>query len=174
MDGDGGAMNGRRTGTWALGTALLFTGAWGQAPQLVVSSGKSAARAVLQAEIVREIDDPHFGGRWLLLHDEDHPGGPGRLVPSANGQGSSEERSPGQNLFRTELVPVIHAGDRLVVEEHTAVADVRLAAVAMGPANTGATLAVRLSIGGRVARAVALAPGRAAFLPETVRAEVQP
>jgi flagella basal body P-ring formation protein FlgA len=59
--------------------------------------------------------------------------------------------------------PVIRAGDRLVVEENTAVIEARLEAVALGPAALGSSFDVRLKLGGKVARAVALAPGRAAF-----------
>jgi hypothetical protein len=65
--------------------------------------------------------------------------------------------------------PVIHAGDRLIVEENTRLVEARLAAVAMGPAIAGAPLDVRLTIGGKVMRAVALAPGRAAFESEVRR-----
>jgi len=31
-------------------------------------------------EIVRELDDPHTGDRWLLVRNDQFPGGPGRLV----------------------------------------------------------------------------------------------
>jgi hypothetical protein len=58
-------------------------------------------------------------------------------------------------------VPVIRAGDRIVVEEHTDVVDAVLEAVALGPAVEQGPLDVRLRIGGRVVRVVALAPGRA-------------
>jgi hypothetical protein len=34
----------------------------------------------VSGEIVREIDDPHTGDRWLLLRNAEAPGGPGRLV----------------------------------------------------------------------------------------------
>ena len=30
-----------------------------------------------QSELVREIDDPHTGVRWLLMRNSEHPGGPG-------------------------------------------------------------------------------------------------
>jgi hypothetical protein len=33
-----------------------------------------------QGEVVREIDDPHTGDRWLLKRNDQAPGGPGRLV----------------------------------------------------------------------------------------------
>jgi hypothetical protein len=67
---------------------------------------------------------------------------------------------------QTSILPVIHAGDRLIVEENTRVAVARLEAIAMGPALRGSPLNVRLSIGGNVVRAVALGPGRAAFARE--------
>jgi flagella basal body P-ring formation protein FlgA len=69
------------------------------------------------------------------------------------------------------MQPVIRAGERLIVEESTAVVDARLEAVALGPAAIGSPLNVKLAIGGKVVRAVALAPGRAAFQAET---EVSP
>ena len=60
-----------------------------------------------------------------------------------------------------QALPLIRAGDRVVVEEHSAQADARLEAVAMGPAMAGASLNVRFSIGGQVARVVATAAGHA-------------
>jgi flagella basal body P-ring formation protein FlgA len=59
--------------------------------------------------------------------------------------------------------PVIRSGDRLVVEESSAVVEARLEAVALGPAAEGAEFRVRLAIGGKVVLAVALGPGHAAF-----------
>ena len=56
---------------------------------------------------------------------------------------------------------MIRAGDKLVVEEHSLTTDAYLEGVALGPAGQGTALNVRLSIGGRVVRAVAVAPGRA-------------
>ena len=56
---------------------------------------------------------------------------------------------------------MIRAGDKLVVEEHSLTTDAYLEGVALGPAGPGAALRVRLSIGSRVVRAVAVAPGRA-------------
>jgi hypothetical protein len=128
-------------------------------PQNLVSSGMELS----QCEIVREIDDPHTGGRWLLARDPVHPGGPGRLV-LAGGVRITVPR-PGAPIVEPPH-PVIHAGDRLVVEENTTVVEARLEAVALGPAAIGSPLDVRLKIGGTVVRAVALAPGRAAFLAE--------
>jgi hypothetical protein len=52
-------------------------------------------------------------------------------------------------------------GESVVVEEHTTAAEVSVEAVAMEPAASGSLLHVRLKIGGKVLRAVALAPGKA-------------
>jgi hypothetical protein len=64
------------------------------------------------------------------------------------------------------LIPVIRVGDRLIVEEHTAVVDAVLEARALNPAAVGAPLDVRLTIGGNVVRVVALGSGRAALVAE--------
>ena len=124
---------------------------------------------LVSGEIVREIDDPHNGDRWLLLRNAEAPGGPGRLVRiAARANQSSSAIEPSVHPpEETLLPPVIHAGDRLIVEEHTARVDAQLEARALAPAAVGGALAVRLTIGGRVARVVALGAGRAAFQPET-------
>lgn len=143
--------------------------------QVILSSGElpEASQESLtqgeRGEVVREIDDPSTGDRWLLLRQGAVPGGPGRLVLAAgqrNAAAGMFERSA-RRTTKSRLLPVIRAGDRLIVEEHTAVADAVLEAQALGPAALGSTLDVRLTIGGRVVRAVALASGRAVLQPET-------
>jgi hypothetical protein len=120
-------------------------------------------------EIVREIDDPHTGDRWLLLRNDEFPGGPGRLVLAAaerNTSGTDATRLAGQ-AREAQFLPVIRTGDHLIVEEHTARVDAVLEARALNPAISGAALDVRLTIGGNVVRAVALGPGRAVLQPNT-------
>ncbi len=56
---------------------------------------------------------------------------------------------------------MIHAGDHLIVEEHTRLLDAVLEATSLARAREGESFRVRLSIGGRVVNAVAIAPGRA-------------
>ncbi len=124
-------------------------------------------------ELVREIDDPNNGDRWLLFRENENPGGPGRLVRVETGyagryfvaraaQPANPVLAPGQE----GPPPVIRAGETLIVEENTPVVEAHLEAVALGPATVGSRLQVRLKIGGKVLPAVALGPGRAAFLPE--------
>jgi hypothetical protein len=120
----------------------------------------------VQGEVVREIDDPHTGDRWLLEPNLTHPEGPGRLVRLVGtGPGAGDRAGVVSSRNGAALVAVIRAGDRLIVEENTAVVEARLEAVALGAAAPGSTFNVRLRIGGRVLRAVALGPGRAALAP---------
>lgn len=152
--------------------------------QVMLSSGSLASAAVEgsgvqgyslgdSGELVREIDDPNNGDRWLLSRNDRYPGGPGRLVLAAvhrNKYGGAPSRAASQ-AGAASFHPVIRAGDRLIVEEHTARVDATLEALALGSASAGSAFDVRLKMGGKVVRAVALAPGRAAFQPET---EVRP
>jgi hypothetical protein len=106
------------------------------------------------ASAERVIEDPHSGRRWVLATDPKHPGGPGRLVEQGAGGGVISAA--------TQKAPlVIRAGDRVLVEENTRVARGLFEAVALSTARQGASFRVRLRVGGRVVRAIAIAPGRA-------------
>ena len=165
-------------GVWALAAAaVLANPASGQAaaresssPRIVAAPAREASAAL----VIREIDDPATGMRWLLERDPSRPGGPGRLVPvSGRGwavgparQRGTVPRPIGPAIQPALYRPVIRAGDRLVIEENTPVVEARLAAVALGPAAAGASFAARLQFGGTVVQAVAVAPGRATLAPE--------
>jgi hypothetical protein len=113
-------------------------------------------------EILREIDDPHNGDRWLLMRNRQAPGGPGRLVRVAVGRKTADgvrAQGAGAPLF----APVIRSGDRLIIEEHTALVDAVLEARALSPAMAGAAFDARLTMGGGVVRVVATGPGRASL-----------
>ena len=43
---------------------------------LFSSGGQASFERQAQEEIVREIDDPHTGDRWLLMRNNQFPGGP--------------------------------------------------------------------------------------------------
>jgi len=155
---------------WAIASAAGAQAPAGSRVQVLLSSGgPGQVESLGQAEIVREIDDPHSGDRWLLLRNAQVPGGPGHLVlVSAHRKGFGG--APAQAATEKEaagLRPVIRAGDRLIVEEHTPLVDAVLEARALNPAAPGSVFDARLTIGGRVVRAVALGPGRAALQPET-------
>ena len=135
-------------------------------------AGVATAPRQVADRVVREIVDPHSGARWLLLRNRDTPAGPGRLVLLTVSGGQSGQGEAGGTISPTSTGmilsrPVIRAGVPLVVEENSAVVEARLEAVALGPATLGSTFDVRLKMGGKVARAVALAPGRAAFQAQT-------
>jgi hypothetical protein len=133
---------------------------------VLISSG-TAALAVRpeQAgdELIREIDDPHSGARWLLYRDQAHPAGPGRLVQARTGQIPASHLDHGRAGLRPQ--PSIHAGDRVVLEEDSPVVSARLQAVALNMADKGSRVRVRLQIGGRVVEAIAEAPGRVSLAP---------
>ena len=100
---------------------------------------------------MREIRDPNSGARWVVIGNLENSAGPGRLMPA-------EDAAPARRGdFAAEtkpLLPVIHRGDRVVVEEHTATVEAYLEAIAMEPATTGSSFAVRLKIGGKVVKAL--------------------
>ena len=167
------------------GLAVIAVAAWlpasgqsgaGDAPDasaLRIAETNPRVLAGPLGEEVREIDDTHTGDRWKLMRDPVHPGGPGRLVLAAGpgiepvSAGTSDQKHPAISATkRTPFHPVIHAGDALIVEEHTAVVEARLEAVALGPAVEGAICRVRLKIGGKVVRAVAVSAGHAVFAAE--------
>jgi hypothetical protein len=124
-------------------------------------------------QIIREILDPNNGDRWLLTLDARHPAGPGLLIrvhagahhlPASDTQPASESRPtsvPLTEIGSDVAPPIIHVGDRIIVEEDSAVAESWLEAAAMEPAIAGATFQARLTIGGRVIHAVAVARGEA-------------
>ena len=123
---------------------------------------------------LREIFDRSSGNRWILQRDETGSAGPGRMVlmisPASPVDSGGRERAPSRKRREgdwTSPALIIHTGERLIVEEHTAKIESRLEAVALGQATTGAILAVRLKMGGRTVKAIACAPGRAVILRGT-------
>jgi hypothetical protein len=93
-------------------------------------------------------------------------------VSSLKGGASRDPAQPAAAAGRAaRLQSVIHTGDALLVEEHTALADAWLEALALANAVVGAEFKARLRIGGKVVRVVAVAKGRAMLAPES---ETQP
>lgn len=118
----------------------------------------------IRGYLVREIDDPSTGGRWLLLRDETKPGGPGRLVLVAGPKASSVMGLAATTLkTNASEETVIRTGDALIVEQHSPIIDARFQAVALSSAAPGNAFRARLTIGGEVVRVVAIASGRAVF-----------
>lgn len=138
-----------------------------------ITSGQAALNLDLEgrsqpepaSEIVREIDDPSTGTRWLLYRNIANPGGPGRLILVGVVRPASLHRG----ATFAAAGPVVHTGDRVVVEESTPILDARLAATALNPASSGGPVRVRLELGGQIVAATAIAPGRVALEQEVRR-----
>jgi hypothetical protein len=148
-------------------------------PQAVPSQRPPAALSASDTvEVIREIEDPSTGDRWLLVRDWSRPGGPGRLLLLAGSPGITHAEQAAKispALAEPKSVPpaapvihapIIHANDPLIVEENTPLVEARLAASALGPAARGAVFEARLEIGGKIVRVRAVAPGRAVLEPE--------
>jgi hypothetical protein len=129
---------------------------WGAWLVWVVVFAIPAGAADASPRRFRAITDPHTGQQWLLLRNEENPAGPGQLVRASGRAAHQDARLP--------ALP-IHPGDKIVVEAHSAAMDAYFEATALQPAAAGSPLSVRLKIGGRVVKAVALGPGRAEVQP---------
>ena len=88
------------------------------------------------------------------------------LIASNGREGASGMAGQAATTLPAAARPVVHSGDRMVIEEDSAVAHARLAAVALESAVAGAAFRARLEIGGQVVRAVAVSAGRAVFATE--------
>ncbi len=138
---------------------------WGSlaAATICASAGPAAAQKKHTADgdssvkVMSEIDDPSLGTRWLLRCDPAHPGGPGVMAAA---------------LYKHEIgatagaEPVIHGGDRLIIEENSSVVTARLEGIALGTATAGSSFQARLRIGGKVVHVIALGLGQALLVPE--------
>jgi len=146
----------------------------GHAGAVLASSGRAApdvnrlaSSDPAPSDLLREIDDPALGRRWLLYRDTRHPEGPGRLIavgaPTLDGLHTGSRAQP-HSIPASQ--PVIRIGDRVVLEEHSPIVDARLEAIALAPALQGSALKVRLVLGGKIVEAIAIAPGRVALTPQ--------
>ena len=116
---------------------------------------------------IRTIEDPATHQRWMLLQNLNQPAAPALFVPTPQ-----EFFCTGLGPKRCELTvqrashAVIHAGDQLILSEHTRVSDAELEATALKTAAIGERLPVRLKLGGRILSAIATAQGRATLSGE--------
>jgi hypothetical protein len=123
-------------------------------------SGAESRPAEDGTSVVRVLDDAANGDRWELVRDVNHPGGPGRMVRR---EGAAVKAEP---VVAEKARLVIHAGDRVAVEEKTDAVVAHLEGLATTPAAYGELVTVRLKVGGWMVRAVAEAPGKARLAVE--------
>ena len=131
-------------------------------PEVIPTQGLNGA----PQRVLREIEDPATGMRWLLFHNQMIPNGPGRLLAIGAGnpaalQTKGSAASTGSNpMLRPPLPVIIRGGDVVTVEEVSALVKLQMEGIALGPAKLGNTLQVRLTVGKHVVSVVALGPGR--------------
>lgn len=162
----------------------------------IIALSNSSQNKVRSSEILRVINDPGGHAIWLLSTDPVYPSGPGRLerIPlTSTPHRTLAEESPTPRVDEVNwqitnsgslasspselasvapapnLTPVIRAGDRIIIEQHSAILDSTLAAIALGPARLGAQFDARLVVGGKHLHAIALASGRAIIASEQER-----
>jgi hypothetical protein len=125
----------------------------------------------LQIHAIRTIEDFATHRRWLLEKDVNRPAGPASLVPLPPDESCAFPKTePGAAPLHVKFpgppIPVIRAGDALIVSEHTSVSDTQLEAIALSAAGVGEAMTIRLKIGGGPLHAIAIAPSRASLLAQ--------
>lgn len=151
--------------------AVILPG-WGQqrkaysAPRSTVCSSMLHPEAAIDGRyrLARTIKDFSTQQRWLLLEDSSHPAAPALLMEEARTAGCAGRwtQSTVSRASIPSFVPiVIHAGDPIIVSEHTRVADAELEATALRTAAVGDPLLVRMKFGDLTLKAIAVSPGHA-------------
>ena len=115
---------------------------------------------------LREFDDPATLQHWILIRDVERAAGPALLVKDSQHFGCEfiavgKGNSPAAVQERFSTLPIIHAGDRIILSEHGINFDAELEATALDAAAAGDSLRVRIKFGGRTVRAIAVARGHA-------------
>ncbi len=114
---------------------------------------------------IRVFDDPSTHRRWMLLQDMTHPAAPAMLASAWGSDGAARSDETYDLRVTTcvpsAAIPVIHAGDAVLIIEHSSVADAELEAIALGRAAVGEPLKVRLKSGGHILSVIADGPGHA-------------
>lgn len=139
---------------------------------LAMTIGMGAVCCLAQVLGQSEMRERHAALRsaedcWKLVRDPIHPAGPGDwLRLEGSGCAGRKKGEPG-NLPENNGAPlVVRAGQRLLVEDHAALVEARVQAVALEPAHPGDLVQARLTAGGAVIRALVLSPVLAVLAPQ--------
>jgi hypothetical protein len=115
------------------------------------------------------IEDHSNHQLWLLTRNPDRPEAPATLIPILPGLSDSSPSEQGGKP-RTAISPVkrgvtiIRSGEAVALYEDSSFMRLRLGGIALSTAAVGENITVRLTIGGRPLRAIAIGPGRAQLL----------
>lgn len=151
---------------WMVLTILTLATISAPGQVLGIKNAMPEGSALSSRRMVRVIDDSPTGNRWVLVPDDAHPGGPGRLFRFSKLVERRGREGAGTETLNIEFLPVVRAGESILIEQHTSTADLRLEAVALEPARRGGVFHARLRIGGKTVRALAAGGGYALLEPE--------
>ena len=99
---------------------------------------------------------------WILMRDRAHPDHPGRWLTGTNCEGPKTPLAIRAHHAGVEPQLLIQAGEHLIVEDHSPVAEARFQAIALEKAHLGESFRVRLAVvGGATVRAILISNQRA-------------
>jgi hypothetical protein len=140
----------------------------GTQPDACLNAVEPHSSIAPQYREIRTIEDRGTHQHWILLQNLNRPAAPALLLQGAQGFSCSRFREKSGSRSKADarsfLPPVIHAGDHLIVSEHSSELDADLEATALKSAAIGNSLTVRLKAGGGTLSVIATGPGRATFL----------
>jgi hypothetical protein len=119
--------------------------------------------------LIRFVDDPSTKQHWLLLKDLSRPANPALFVEEsleAGAETRSTSATPSRSSVPTHSIAVIHAGDSILLSEHTRIIDAEFEATALHAAAMDEVVDVRMKFGNRTLKAVATGPRRATVVEE--------
>jgi hypothetical protein len=156
--------------------ALLFVFCLRQSIRAEVASGATPFTAPGPAhsldrshfKVIRIIRDFGTNDCWALERELNRPAVPASLRPvSCDSLLSIPQFDRLSAVPGRSSIPAIHVGDKLLLTEHTSVADAQLEAIALSAGDVGDAISVRLKIGGSRLRAIATGKGRANIAGQT-------
>ena len=117
---------------------------------------------------VRVVEDHSSHRQWLVERNLERPGWPGRVVPLrqqllCGDEASLRRNSTGKRMAGGASDMVIRAGEALIIVEDTKAAHAELTAIAVSNGRRGDEISARLRSSGKLVKAIAAGPGRAAL-----------
>ena len=123
--------------------------------------------------VLRSFDDPGTAQQWFLLRDPSQPARPAKLIVVVHHRSDRTDRVSGRRSHSVTEgsgsdLPLVRAGDKIVLSEHSPGVESRFEATALSTASLGHVVSVRVDVWGRVLQAVVTGDARAEIQAEGV------